>query len=172
MRLRSADADDLRVLAACLEDALVPYGAMSYLPRQRRFAAVLNRFCWEAETEADATGDVYQRVRCGVHFDSVLAVKTQGLERVSKNEVLSLLTIACDPGEEGAATLTLVFAGGAAIRLEVECIDGHLEDLGEPWPAKHKPGHFDDEQSPRTKNAPTAAPVAAGDAPGESGSES
>ena len=41
-----------------------------------------------------------------------------------------------------AGTVTLTFSGGAAIRLEVECLEAELVDLGEVFSAVLCPDHF------------------------------
>ncbi len=138
LRLRAEDAEDLGVIGACLQDALVHVGEMSYLPRKRRFAVAFNRVMWES---GGAGGEGLERVRCGLHFDGVLGVGKQGLDQAQRRRLLALLTIACETGEDGAATVTLVFAGGAEVRLEVECIDCTLIDQDAPWPARRTPGH-------------------------------
>ena len=143
LKLRAEDEDDLSVIAACLQDALVRFGDMSYLPRQRLFAGVFNRFRWEAEGDtAPVRGErLHQRVRTGVHFHYVQDVRSRGLERQRKDDVLSLLTIDTESGNDGAAVITLAFAGGADIRLGAECIDCQLTDVGPPWETRRKPEH-------------------------------
>ena len=138
LKLRAEDADDLSVIAACLQDALVQVGEMAYLRRKRRFVAAFNRVMWESEA---APGERLKRIRSGIHFDGVLAAKAQGLDQADQGQLLEVLTIACEQGEGSAATVTLVFAGGAQVRLEVECIDCTLGDMGAPWRARLRPRH-------------------------------
>ncbi len=141
LKLRAEDAEDLDVLSACLQDALVHVGEMAYLPRRRRFVLACNRFKWE---EAASDGQ-HQRVRCGVHFDGVMAVRNRGFDPGRRDQLLELLTVRGEPGEDGAATIALEFAGGVAVRLDVECIDCNLADLGAPWQALARPGHWLDD---------------------------
>lgn len=141
LKLRAEDAEDLHVLSACLQDALVHVGEMTYLPRRRRFVMACNRFKWE---EAARDGQ-HRRVRCGVHFDGVLAVSNRGFDPGRRDQLLELLVVRGEPGEDGAATIALEFAGGAAVRLDVECIDCSLADLDAPWRALAQPGHGLDE---------------------------
>jgi len=138
LKLRAEDADDLKVVAAFLQDALVHLGEMTYLKNQKRFVAALNRFMWEDEERGAAAP---RRVRCGLHFEGVLEAKMQGLARSRRDRLLELLTMTCEEGEDAAATVTLVFAGGPRVRLEVECVDCHLADLGSPWPVRSRPRH-------------------------------
>jgi hypothetical protein len=145
LKLRAEDVEDLVVLSTCLQDALVHVGEMAYLPRRRRFVLACNRFKWEAATNEGQP----QRVRCGIHFDGVMAVRNRGFDPGRPDQLLELLALRGEPGEDGAATIAIEFAGGAAVRLEVECIDGNLADLGAPWEALARPGHglADDEET-------------------------
>ena len=162
IKLRARDAEDMAVIAAWLQDALVPVVDMAYLPREKRFVMVVNRFCWEnspagappqpvepvaAEAEGDASFTDADdrppyRVNCGLCFDRVRAVKLRGFELRQKDQILNLLTIETRPRE-----IVLHFSDDAAIRLEVGMIACHLEDLGEPWPTRWRPDH-DLDQAP------------------------
>jgi len=44
LKIIARDAEDLAVVAACLQDALIPLNEMRYLPQERRFILVANRF--------------------------------------------------------------------------------------------------------------------------------
>jgi hypothetical protein len=144
LKLVAEDADDLTVVASVLQDAVVLVGDMAYEPKQRRFAFMASRFMWEAERESAGLGPSGAkdwRVRCGLHFDGVLSVKTRNIPSRRKTWPLDLLTIECTPGEDGAAVLDLIFASDAQVRLDVECIDCHLQDIGEPYLAVARPEH-------------------------------
>lgn len=154
LKLRARDADDLATIAACVQDALVPLADMQYLPGERRFALMLNRFRWEsapaAEREpvvregdaayADAAGEGFERVHAALIFDRVRSVKRRRLAEAAKGGMLSLLTLAVADKQ-----VVISFAGGAAIRLEVDQLSCHLEDLSEAWPTVWRPRHGDDE---------------------------
>jgi hypothetical protein len=135
VKLAAADAEDLEVLSARLQDAAAKLKDLVWLPKQRRFAALVNRFRWE---DRQAT-----RVRAGLHFDGVISVKSQNMKRGAPEAVVSLLAIQFTPkgADDPGGTIELVFAGGGTIRLEVECIDAELSDLTGPWAAIRKPGH-------------------------------
>jgi hypothetical protein len=160
LKLRAHDVEDLRALAACLQDALVPLADVAYLKPEKRFVMVANRFKWESgvlqPTEADSApagpaapdarfeeteaGPLYQRVNCAVYFDWVRNVRYRDLNPREKDQILSLLTLEAKPG-----AILLLFSGGGAIRLEVSDIRCHLEDLGEPWPTRWRPSHAEAE---------------------------
>jgi hypothetical protein len=137
LKLAAADAEDLEVLSARLQDATAKLKDIAWLPRQRRFAALFNRFRWEEVREANT------RVRAGLHFDGVLSVKSQNMKRGAPEAVVSLLTITFAPkaGEDPGGVVELIFAGGGVIRLHVESIDAELTDLTGPWAAIARPKH-------------------------------
>lgn len=148
LKLRAEDVEDITVLAACLQDATVKVSDMVWQPKQRRFVLVLNRFRWEDEapqldgkTRPLIRATPHARVQAGLHFDGVLNVQSAGIDRGSAGATLDLLSILADPAEDGAAVLTLVFAGGGAVKLDVECVDAQMQDLGQPWPVRRAPQH-------------------------------
>ncbi len=55
--------------------------------------------------------------------------------------MLSLLAVGFEAGATPAGHVLLHFAGGGAIRLDVECIEGELRDLGPTWQTRHRPDH-------------------------------
>jgi hypothetical protein len=139
LRLMAADEEDLKVVSACLQDAVAKIGDFAYLPRERRFAFVANRFLWEC-CEDKETG-AFARVRVGAHFDDVLGAKQQNLRSDVKEAIVELLAIRFEPGTDGAGAVVLDFAGGGAIRLEVEALNCEMRDLSAPWRTKAKPKH-------------------------------
>lgn len=142
--LRATDLEDLKVIAACLQDALLPVQDACYLPSEQSFVLVVNRFRWEAEAgdNPDQPGALHERVLCGVRFEGVKRVASRGIERSKRTLPLELLTLAAGIGPEpDTFDLRLIFAGGGAIRLEVDRILCHLEDLDEAWPTRWRPNH-------------------------------
>lgn len=140
LKLRAEDEEDLRIISACLQDALIAVGDIKYLPEDRRFVLIANRFCWEAvpcdENAELSPDDCFERVHAGLRFENVRSVRQRGIDKLDAAELLELLAIQL----EGDA-LVLVFAGNAAIRLETPRPLCFLEDLDEPWPTKWRPRH-------------------------------
>jgi len=151
LKLRAEDKDDLQVISGCLQDAIVPIGEMCFLPEERRFVMVANRFKWESATEGDVEalpvadasydGDAdvippFERTNCGLCFDGVTAVKTRGLNLHDRHQMLELLAF-----EAEADGVVMHFSGGACIRLNGERWICRLQDIGEPWPTSHRPTH-------------------------------
>jgi DUF2948 family protein len=144
LKLIALDPEDLRVLSCHLQDAVIRVDDMAYLKNELRFAALASRFDWESATSADGS---YRRRRSGVRFERVLAAQVQGIDLTQREGVLSLLAITFEPAAAPAGTLTLHFAGGAAVRLQVECVEAELRDLGAAWTTSVKPSHPGDTTS-------------------------
>jgi hypothetical protein len=136
LRLRACDEEDLAIFSAMLQDALVAVAEMAFLPEERRFVLVANRFCWER------SGAELERVLTGIAFSGVRSVRTQGFRRCEADRILEILAL---HRQEGAVVIE--FAGGGCLCLEVESILCHLEDLGEPWITPWKPKHPLDESN-------------------------
>jgi hypothetical protein len=135
LRLAAGDAEDLQILSARLQDAVLKLKDVSWQPKKRRFAAVVNRLVWE---EGGKT-----RVRAGLHFDSVLKVQSHKVKLGAEEAVIDLLAATFTPsgGEDPGGVVELVLAGGGAIRLTVECVEAELADLTQPWAARGTPDH-------------------------------
>jgi hypothetical protein len=145
LKLRAEDADDLAVLSACLQDALVPVRDLAYDPAQRIFVFVANRFRWEKRLRQAAGESERQRILCAVTFGAVAGAAYRGFRRGDEDRILALLAIRPAAGGAGGTAIHLEFSGGAAIRLEVARILCHAKDLGEPWPTPWHPRHDEEE---------------------------
>ena len=127
LKLVALDDEDLAVVSAHLQDAVLKVGDITWLPRQKRFALVANRFCWEK--------DVPARTRSALRIECVTRARRKDWP-AQRDAVLELLAIRRD--DDG---MTLDFAGGPSVRLETECVDLLLEDLAGPWGARVTPRH-------------------------------
>ncbi len=137
LRILAEDQDDLQIIAACLQDALIPLSGMEYDAKNSQFTLVANRFCWECEPEKLDDNPYYARVAAGLAFHHVQEVQRKGLDLESKNELVNLLTI--HNAENGC--IHLVFSGGSEIKLKVDKLCCHLKDVDEPYPTSHIPDH-------------------------------
>ena len=138
LKLLAQDEEDLKIISAHLQDALMRVGDIVYLPRRRRLVVVMNRFCWEDCGERQ-TG---ARVEAGLHFDNVQTVQSRNIRQDDPEALASLLAIEYTPAPGGSGGIVdLVLSGGGLIRLNVECIDAFLTDLSEPRPALARPAH-------------------------------
>ena len=134
MKLAAVDTDDLKVISAHMQDALVALSNIRYLGKQRKFALVANRFAWELQP-------ISERRRSGLHFEHVLSAQQIGIPQMTEDMILALLSITFEPGKSPSGTVILTFSGGFTIRLAVECIDVQLRDLGAAWAAENSPHH-------------------------------
>lgn len=137
LKLSALDADDLAVISAHMQDAVLKAEDLSYLKKARKFALLANRFVWEH----GAKPAHFERRRTGVHFDRVNKVTAQTIRRDDREAVLSLLSIGFEEAEAPSGTIVLNFSGGGTIRLDVECIEARLSDLGPAWATEHLPRH-------------------------------
>jgi Protein of unknown function (DUF2948) len=139
LKLRAEDADDLAVLSACLQDAIVPVRDLAYVPSEQIFVFIANRFRWESGVRP-MPGEVgHQRVLCAVTFSAVAGASYRGFRRMEEDRILVLLAIR--PVSSGGKVIHLEFSGAAAIRLEVARILCRAKDLGDPWPTPWHPRH-------------------------------
>jgi Protein of unknown function (DUF2948) len=160
LRLRAEDADDLAVISACLQDALVSVRDLAYDRDAGTFILVANRFRWEGCSAGEGGGASFERTLCAVAFETVSGVTYRGFHRREEERILSLLAIQPTParspfiGDGGGrapaapagAAIDLEFAGAVTIRLFTAAIRCRVRDFGEPWPTAWQPGHALDEQ--------------------------
>jgi hypothetical protein len=144
LRLRAEDAEDLAVISACLQDALVSVRDLAYDRDARIFVLVANRFRWEGGARGDRAVRPFERTLCGVSFDAIDGVVYRGFHRSEEDRILSLLAIRPMPGpgiSAGSGAIDLEFAGGATIRLTAAAIRCRVRDFGEPWSTVWQPDH-------------------------------
>jgi len=146
LKLVALDNDDVEVISAHVQDARVKAADVRWQPRERRFVMALNRFDWmNAPDGQDAAGGKspdYRRCRTALRFERVNACKCRGLDPSDKDALLNLLAVEFAEGDSPAGTVTLTFSGGGVIRLQVECLEAELVDLGEVYAAALCPDHF------------------------------
>lgn len=137
IKLVALDPEDLAVVSAHVQDAVVRAEDIAWRKAEHRFVLALRRFDWDAPE-----GEPRRRLAV-LHFDRVGAVRKRGLDP-SASGVLNLLAVLFEPGDAPSGCVTLVFSGGGAIRLDVECIEAQLKDIGPAWEAAHRPAHDTD----------------------------
>ena len=139
LRLAALDEEDLKIVSAHVQDAVTKVGNLDYRAGENRLLLPLNRFAWEVKKrwfrqQNERRGAVLQ-------FDRVTGLKSTGFNRNDKDGVLSLLAIRFEEGDLPSGQIEIVFSGNAAIRLDVECIEARLTDLGGAWQASSRPEH-------------------------------
>ena len=139
LKLVAMDRDDLEVVSTHLQDALVSVGDVHWRPGERRLALGFDRFDWESSLNSQ-----FQRRRTVLRFDRVNSFKCRNINCGDKTKMLNLLAVEFDETDPPGGTVTLTFSGGGALRLEVECLECELVDLGPVWETTCCPRHGDD----------------------------
>ena len=150
LKLVALDRDDIEVVSAHVQDALVRVSDIFWQPREHRFVVALNRFDWMSATDAksavskaDLAKADYRRLRTALRFERVLSCKCRNVDPSDKDARLNLLAIEFVERDPPAGVVTMTFSGGGVIRLEVECLEAELADLGEIFTTDACPNHFD-----------------------------
>jgi hypothetical protein len=143
LKLVALDKDDIEVVSAHVQDARVRIGEILWHPHDHRFIMPVNRFDWMAAVDARPENRPdYRRCRTALRFERVLACKLRGFDQSNKNGELNLLAVEFAEHDSPAGTVILTFSGGGVIRLDVECLEAELADLGEAFTAELCPDHF------------------------------
>ena len=139
LRLRAFDADDLGVISALIQDAVLQGSDLTWDRKRRRLALLVNRFRWERAARPP------ERVRALLVIEGVEAVRSQGIVPGDADTVLSLLSVAFEPGEPPSGEVVLTFAGDGTIAARVEALEAVLKDVTRPYaaPSGKVPGHPD-----------------------------
>lgn len=133
LRLLAQDPEDLEVISAAMQDAVLKVGDISYEAKARRLTIGFNRYRWEAAGN--------ERVRAGLQLGGVLQVQARKIRRGARDAVLELLALTFTPGDAPGGVITLSFAGGGDLRATVECVEAVLADVSTPWPTPRTPAH-------------------------------
>ena len=171
LRLRALDDEDLHIVSAMVQDAIVPVRDIGYDSEHLRFAMVINRFMWErcspeafeqaqtdADADADADVDEGREGSGGGATDSATSTDSQEsffrtlsavrFEQVSRVEQRGIdQTKSCEMldllaiEQRDEHTVEIHFAGEGSIRLTMVKMECHFEDLGEAWPTQCRPVH-------------------------------
>jgi hypothetical protein len=155
LKLVALDKDDIEVISAHVQDSIVKVGDILWRPNDHRFVMALNRFDWMTAAEIANAGTVsaamatipgakpdYRRCRTALRFERVLACQCRNLNQSAKDAQLNLLAVEYAETDAPAGVVSLIFSGGGVIRLEVECLEAELADLGEVSTAAICPDHF------------------------------
>jgi len=132
------DEEDLEVVSAHVQDAVVKASEVLWRPQEKRVVVALNRFDWEG---AQTGKPEYHRLRSALRFERVLSCKCRQMNPAGKDTVLNLLAVEFSETDAPSGVVTLTFSGGAALRLDVECLEAELADLGPSWSAAACPTH-------------------------------
>ena len=136
LKLIALDRQDLGVISAHVQNTCVKRSDMAWLRSQRRFVVGGMRYDWVGAKTGPA-----ERVGSVLRFDRVLKVSHLGLNDKDKDATLNLLAVTFEKTDPPAGMIMLAFADGTLVRLEVECVEAELRDMGPREPAEACPGH-------------------------------
>ncbi len=139
LKLIARTQDDLRVVSAHLQDAIVKVSDIAKLQKNKIFLIQLNRFMWE-----DVERGVFRknkRIRTILKFENVLNVYSKKINQSKKDKFLDFLTIETNLMADNNYEMKIVFAGDSMIKIITEVIEVTLDDQGEAWDTKSIPKH-------------------------------
>jgi hypothetical protein len=128
LKLIALDADDLAVISTHVQDARVQAVDIIWRQAEKRLVIGMNRLDWAQTLAGDAEPS---RLVSALRFDRVLACKSRKIDLDDPDEVLELIGIEFHPGEPPGGSALMLFSHGGALRLDVECLECELTDLGE-----------------------------------------
>ena len=141
LKLIARTKEDLRVVSAHLQDAIVNISDIANLEKNKIFLMQLNRFMWE-----DVEKGVFRknkRIKSVLKFDNIVKVYSKNISQMEKSKFLDFLTIETIKMPDNNYEMKLVFAGNSMIKVISEVIDVTLDDQGEAWDTKNMPKHMD-----------------------------
>ena len=139
LKLISKTEEDLKVISAHLQDAIVSISDIAYLKKNRIFLIQLNIFMWEDVEEGIFRKN--KRIRTILKFDHVTKVASKNIDFNKKDEFLDFLAIESNEMADKTIEMNLIFSGDSIIKVVTEVIEVTLDDQGEPWETKSKPKH-------------------------------
>ena len=148
LRLLARDKDDVAVLSALLQDAIIPGVDMEFNRKTNQFLLVANRFCWEIPPLDGVTSIdgklVHERRLCGICIRHVTAAQHHNWPDMRQDALFNLLALRhVDMAEqvgEGVG-LQFEFSSGSSLRLLTDEIDITLADLDAGNPTSFQPAH-------------------------------
>ena len=126
-KLIALDADDLAVISAHVQDAAVDVADIIWRQSEKRLVVGMKRLDWDQTIAGEVAP---RRLVSALRFDRVLACKSRDIDLEASETALELLGIEFHPGDAPGGSAVLMFADGGALRLDVECLEVELADLG------------------------------------------
>lgn len=125
-RLIALDQDDLAVISAHVQDASVTAADIIWRQGDKRLVIGMRRLDWEQALNGETSP---RRLISALRFDRVLSCQSRNIDLNAPHAAFDLLGIEFYPTMPPGGTAVLMFADGAALRLEVECLECELADL-------------------------------------------
>jgi hypothetical protein len=126
-RLIALDADDLAVISAHVQDAAVRVSDIIWRQTEKRLVVGMKRLDWDQTISGEIAP---RRLLAALRFDRVLSCKSRNIDLDAPDAALELLGVEFRAGVAPGGIAVLMFASGGALRLDVECLECELADLG------------------------------------------
>ena len=139
LKLIAKTVEDLRVVSAYLQDAIVNINDIANLKKNKILLLQLNRFMWEDVEKGLLRKN--KRIRTILKFENVIKVKSRNINLVRKDKFLDFLTIETNQMTDNNYEMKILFAGDSILKVTAEVIEVTLDDQGEAWDTKNKPKH-------------------------------
>ena len=139
LKLIARSVEDLRVVSAHLQDAIVNINDIANLKKNKILLLQLNRFMWEDVEKGLLRKN--KRIRTILKFENVIKVKSRNINLARKDKFLDFLTIETNQMTDNNYEMKILFAGDSILKVTAEVIEVTLDDQGEAWDTKNKPKH-------------------------------
>lgn len=137
LKLIALDSEDLAVVSAHLQDSLIRVADIHWWPAEQRVVIGLFRFDWEAAQ----CSHQYHRRHTALRFERVRALKARNVLPAETDRMLNLLAVEFDASDDPGGAIRLICSDGVVLRLDVECLEAELADLGPVWDVPLCPNH-------------------------------
>ena len=133
LSLVAQNEEDLVVISTLCQDSIIKVANIKWAKKSKRFYLLINRFCWELNDLSKKKSSNMLRINSLISFNSVLSVKSAGIQQNNNSDITSLLTINYNFFNFEKQAIDLIFSGNSQISLNIECIDVFLKDISEPF---------------------------------------
>ena len=139
LKLIARTVEDLRVVSAHLQDAIVNINDIANLKKNKILLLQLNRFMWEDIEKGLLRKN--KRIRTILKFENVIKVKSRNINLARKDKFLDFLTIETNQMTDNNYEMKILFAGDSILKVTAEVIEVTLDDQGDAWDTKNMPKH-------------------------------
>jgi DUF2948 family protein len=126
LKLIALDEDDLAVISAHVQDARVRIADIIWRQGEKRLVIGMSRLDWEQTLTGETAP---RRLNAALRFDRVLSCRSRNIDPGTPEAMLDLVGIEFSEGAAPGGSALLLFSKGAALRLDLECLECELTDL-------------------------------------------
>ena len=115
------------MISTHVQDAKVQPADIIWRQAEKRLVVGMNRLDWDQTLKGETEP---RRLVAALRFDRVLSCKARNISLEAPDTTLDLLGIEFHPADPPGGSAVLMFSQGGALRLDVECVECELADLG------------------------------------------